>query len=424
MNKERAFEVLNRLSFNRVSATADELKAANLLKEECEKMGVKVWLEEFSVPAPTVHKVKFEVTKPFQKEIYCTGQGISGNTPDEGIVAPLVYIHDGNDLYTLDVKDKIVLSTGGMQVPLRKKLVEKGALGYVCTWGGIFDDEIMKSQVPHRFARLAAGDESNFPGVMMNLATAEELVHSHPEEVRLILQQDPTTTATSQNVVAEIEGTDLKDEIVVFSAHYDSVEFSSGAWDNATGSVTLLELAHYYKKHQPRRTVRFVWCGCEEIGLKGSDAYCESHKDELGKHILNINFDMTGVLFGEDSVFASCDKSVLEHCKFMAKTLGKHLGAGFMGREIGLASTDSTSFALHEVPAITFGSHAVRGGAVIHSRLDTIDRLDPDRFMELCNFIAPWSESIINAPVNVVPRKLPEEVMQQKEQLKARLGGK
>ena len=422
MDKNRAFEVLNRLAFNRVSASEDELKAAHLLMDECQKMGIEVHLEPFKAPAPIVHKVKFEMTKPYHKEYYCTGQGMSGNTPEEGSTGGLVYIHSGEDIYTKDVKGKVVVCTAPMTSPLRKKLTAKGAIGYVVTWGGFYDDEIMKTQVPHRWARKTSDDNTDFPGVMMNLATAEELVKDHPEEVKITLQQTPDTTATSQNVVATIEGTDLKDEIVVFSAHYDSVEFSKGAWDNGTGSITILELAHYFKEHQPRRTVKFVWCGCEEIGLLGSHSYCEMHKNELDKHILDINFDMTGMLFGDDNVFASCDRSILDNVYFTAKLQGKEIGKGWMGKDLGLPSTDSSSFAMHDVPAITFGSKSVRGGAEIHSRRDTMDHLDPDSFINLCNFIAVWSEPIINAPFNPVPRKLPDEVIKEKEMMLTRLG--
>ncbi len=417
MDKNLAFETLQRLAFERVCGTDKELEAAHLLEEECKKIGVDVQIEPFEIPAPEVKKVKLMITKPYEKEFYCTGQGFSGNTPDEGISGPLAYIHNGEDEYIQDVKGKICLSTGGMNGSLRKKLVAKGAIGYIVTWGGIFDDEIMISQVPHRFARLTPDDDSNFPGVMMNLYTAECLLKEHPEEVTLILQQDPDVKAESRNVVATIPGTTIPEETVVFSAHYDSVEFSSGAWDNGTGSITILELCRYYQEHRPARTVKFVWCGSEEIGLKGSYAYCEQHKDELENVILNINFDMTGVLFGEASVFGSVDASIVDRCVYLGKVNGiplKHM--------LGLPSTDSTSFALHGVPGLSFGTWSTRGGATIHSRRDTMDRLDPDAFIELCEFVAKFSSEIINAKVNVVPRKLPEESIKQMDATKLRLG--
>lgn len=417
MDKTRAFETLNRLAFNRVSGTEKELEAAKMILAECEKMGATVTIEPFEISQPEVTAVKLEMTKPYTKEFYCTGLGRSGTTPDEGIVGPLAYIYAGEDENIVDVKGKICLSTGGMSSELRKKLVAKGAIGYITTWGGFYDDEIMKTQVPHRSATVAKDDDSNFPGVMMNLATAELLLKEKPEEIRLILKQDAKAKGTSQNVVATIEGSEIKDEMVVFSAHYDSVEFSNGAWDNATGSITILELCHYFMTHKPRRTVKFVWCGCEEIGLCGSWAFCEDHKDELAKIILNINFDMTGVLMGKNMIFGSVDKSLIDRAVYMAKVDGMALGS-----MMGLMSSDSTSFALHEVPALSFGTMTPRGGAEIHSRRDTMEHLDPDKFFELCEFVAKYASEIINAQVNVVPRQLPKEALDQEEAMRKRLG--
>lgn len=418
MEKNRAWDVLQRLSFERVSATPKELEAAQLIQEECHKMGVDAVIESFDVPFPEVTEVSFKITKPYEEEVNCTGHGYSGQTPDEGIKGPLVYIHAGQEEFIQDVKGKICLVTGGMTRELRKKLVDKGAIGYIVTWGGFFDDEIMKTQVPHRNANIAKDDTSNFPGVMMNLATAEKLMQAKPEEVCLVLKQDTTTKRESRNVVATIEGTDKKDEILVFSAHYDSVEFSSGAWDNATGSVTLLELCHYYKEHHPRRTVKFVWCGSEEIGLNGSLAFCDMHQDLIEHIILNVNFDMTGALFGVDGLFGSVDKGVVDRCMYIAKVKGHHINL----RGIGMPSTDATSFVLNKIPAVSFGTDAVRNGPVIHSRRDTIDHIDPDRFIQLCEFVPCFTDEIINAEFNVIPRELPKEVTDHEEKWRISLG--
>lgn len=418
MDKRRAFEVLNRLAFERVSATEKELEAAHLIEAECQKMGVDVQIESFDVPFPEVTEARLEIIAPEKQEILCTGHGNSGTTTAEGIVGPLAYIHAGQDEYLQDITGKICLLTGRMSSDLRKKLVAKGAIGYIVTWGGLFDDEIMKTQLPHRKATVAKDDHSNLPGVMIHLSAAEELVKKAPEQLRIVLKQDVHAVRQSRNVVATIPGTDRANEQVVFSAHYDSVEFSNGAWDNATGSVTLLELCHHYLEHRPRRTVRFVWCGSEEIDLNGSYAFCEMHQAELPQIIFNINFDMTGVLFGEDSVFGSVQPGIVERCLYLAKVKGHCL----ISRGIGMPSTDATSFVLHHIPAISFGTGAVRNGAVIHNRRDTMDRLDPDRFIEMCEFAAVFSDEIINASVNVIPSELPKEVTDKEEYWKKDLG--
>lgn len=398
------FEILKQLSFERVSGTAKELEAAHFIQAQCEAFGLHTHLEAFEIPHPEVSKVALEADGV---SYACTGQGFSGNTPDEGIEASLVYIHGGEDEYIQDVEGKIVLSTGGMRNTLRQKLVEKGALGYIVTWGGLFDDETMVTQIPHRYARISKDDQNNFPGVMMNMATAETLYQRHPSQVKLTLIQDPTPTLTSHNVIATIEGNDphLKNEEIIFTAHYDSVEFSSGAWDNASGSVTILELARYYMAHPPKRTLRFVWCGAEEVGLCGSWNYCQQHQDQLKQAILNINFDMIGVAFGGPECYASCVSDIMDRCTYLAKTQGIH-----MKSHLSLPSTDSSSFAIHGIPAIAFGSDSVNHGAEIHSHRDGIEHLNQEAFESFIDFMKIWSSEIVNAVCNVIPREIPQEV--------------
>ncbi|MGM9942012.1 MAG: M28 family peptidase [Bulleidia sp.] len=417
MEKHNAYHFLEKLAFERVSGSEKELEAAHLIIEECASAGVSAKIESFAIPAPKVTDVKLEITSPITKEIYCTGLGKSGQTPEEGIEAPFVYIHGGEDEYIADVKGKIVLSTGGMKQELRQKLVEAGAVGYITTWGGYYDDEIMITQVPHRFVRLSKDDTSSFPGVMINLRTARELLQAHPETVRIVLRQNGDAEGESRNVVAEIRGTEKPEEVVLFSAHYDSVEFSNGAWDNGTGSVTIMEILRYYAANPPKRTVRFVWCGSEEIGLLGSWAYCTQHSDELKNIILNINFDMTGVIMANNCLFGSCDRSIIDHGIFMGKVKGIH----FQSR-MGLMPSDSTSFAINDVPAMSFGTMTPKGGAEIHSRRDVIDNVDPDELDTICAFACEFSSDIVNAVVNVVPRQLPKEALDEKEKMKKMLG--
>lgn len=81
------------------------------------------------------------------------------------------------------------------------------------------------------------------------------------------------------NVIAEIPGTDLKDEIVMVGAHYDSWHAGTGATDNASGSAVAMEALRIIQASglKPRRTIRIgLWSG-EEQGLLGSRAYVAQH---------------------------------------------------------------------------------------------------------------------------------------------------
>ncbi len=104
--------------------------------------------------------------------------------------------------------------------------------------------------------------------------------------VKLTMQLDAAYAnpdGMERNIIAEIPGTDLKDEVVMFGAHFDSWHAGTGATDNAAGSAVMMEAARILVQTiketgiQPRRTLRIaLWTG-EEQGLLGSRAYAREH---------------------------------------------------------------------------------------------------------------------------------------------------
>lgn len=84
------------------------------------------------------------------------------------------------------------------------------------------------------------------------------------------------------NIIAEIPGSDLKDEIVMIGAHFDSWHGGTGATDNGTGTSVCMEAMRILKKLdlKPRRTIRIGLWGGEEQGLLGSKEYVKAHFGE------------------------------------------------------------------------------------------------------------------------------------------------
>ena len=111
-------------------------------------------------------------------------------------------------------------------------------------------------------------------------------------------------TVTSSNIVGYIEGSDpvLKNECVIYTAHYDHVGKNSsgnifnGANDNASGSVGLLNVARAFTSlnRKPPRSIVFLWTTGEEEGLHGSTFYIDNPLFPLDKTVADINFDMIG----------------------------------------------------------------------------------------------------------------------------------
>ena len=90
---------------------------------------------------------------------------------------------------------------------------------------------------------------------------------------------DGPETMTQNDTIAEIPGTDKKDEVVMLGAHLDSWHTGTGATDNGAGTIVMMEAVRILKAldFKPRRTIRIgLWSG-EEEGLLGSEWYVEHH---------------------------------------------------------------------------------------------------------------------------------------------------
>ncbi len=110
---------------------------------------------------------------------------------------------------------------------------------------------------------------------------------------------------SSENVLGYMEGTDLKDELVVITSHYDHVgvlggQIHNGADDDGSGTVGVLEIAQAFAKaaeagHRPRRSILFMTVTGEEKGLLGSQYYADYDPIfPLENTVVNFNIDMIG----------------------------------------------------------------------------------------------------------------------------------
>jgi len=123
------------------------------------------------------------------------------------------------------------------------------------------------------------------------------------------------------NIAAVVEGSDpqLKNECVVFMAHYDHLgidktgDVFNGADDNGSGTVVLLEIAEAFQNTEvkPKRSIVFLWATAEEVGMLGSKFYTENPIFPMRKTVACINLDMVGrVLEPRDSVWNRSPKKV------------------------------------------------------------------------------------------------------------------
>jgi len=157
----------------------------------------------------------------------------------------------------------------------------------------------------------------------------------------------------ADNVIAELPGVIDPSVIYVVGGHYDSTASSSaapGADDNASGTAAVREIARILSQHQFKYTLRFCAFNAEELGLVGSDAYCDYLVSQNANVDAMINLDMTAYLAPGDTrdvdfVLNYSSSSLINFCTSMYNTYVPALGVK-QGNLSG-GTSDHQSFTQH-----------------------------------------------------------------------------
>lgn len=403
INSQREFELLKKIGFVRTSGSEEELKAANILLEEIASIGCEGHLEDFKSPTSKITKASLKVVEPYEKEYEITPYNCSISTPEGGIITDFVYIEDGLDVNLVDLKGKFVLINKRPDPKLYKKLIEADIAGYI-TMSGTAMDEEDKTDIAVAKLREKHTQYGKVSALNMRMKDGFHMVKNKASKVKVELITEDIEL-TSHNVVVTLEGTKYPDEIISFGAHYDSVPFSTGVYDNGAGSVIIMELLRHFKENPPMRTVKFVWYGSEEVGLLGSQAYLKAHEEELKKHLLMINVDVAGSILGKEMALVTAERSLVDYIDHMAKIKGFPLKV-----EQDIYSSDSTAFADAGIPSVTFCRFAPHGGAFIHTRNDIMDFLSAEALEKTTIITKEFSEAVVNSVVFPIEKKIPENM--------------
>ena len=397
VNAKRAFELLNKLSFERVSCTAEETRTAEALLAEIDsftwaRSDIQREIEVFKASTGTVTAARLIVTEPYEKEYPVTAYLRSDSTPDDGLELELVYVENALPANLLGVEGKAVLVNGPAAI-----------IGFT---GNILDKD---DETDHGICKIRETYTAEFgDNILVNLKAKDalEIVSKGAKKVKLFVSST-VTEGESRNVCVTLRGTDLADEIVSFGAHYDSVLFSTGAYDNMSGSVIIMELLRYFAANPPRRTLKFNWFGSEEQGLLGSKAYVAAHEAELEKHRLMVNVDMAGPVLGSEHIFIMGDAPMKSYVEGMMN----ELGAAVVYHE-DVYSSDGTPFSDKGIPAINFTRVNANGTGFIHDRRDALANgfLSADALGITLNLALEFSKRVVNAPIFPIERKISDSM--------------
>ncbi len=278
---------------------------------EMQRLGFKnVHTVEADVPHWERGEAEFAVISPWPQTMPTLALGGSIGTGAEGIEAEAVMVRDLDALAALPpgaVKDRIVFfnqrmdrtrdGTGyGRAVRVRASgPAAAGALGAA----GVVIRSISTSddRHPHTGATRLAANSPRIPAFALSNPDADALERQFesgkPVRLRMRSSSRDLPQVRSANVIGEIPGSDLANEIVILGAHLDSWDPGVGAIDNAAGVAIVMSVARLIAELDtaPRRTLRVVLFANEEFGGSGSRAYVAAKEAELDRHVLGFEAD-------------------------------------------------------------------------------------------------------------------------------------
>ncbi len=396
------FNLIEKLYFERICGSEEEHKARDIIVNELQVRGLKVEKEAFTIDGAKSKKSQLLVDgKEFCQVVSAVN---SASTGGEGVEGGFAYITSYMDAFLQELKGKICLyHRRYIDENIIKILTEKQIGGLLLCSGKIDDDETEISPFGSKH-----NDFSKFPVVFIAIKDGDRLVKQMPQLVKLISQPE-RSEAKSYNIITKLTGSERPEEEIVFTAHYDSVPFSKGSYDNASGCAMIMKILDYFLDNRPKRSMRFIWFGSEEIGLVGSNKYVEKHENELSRIRLCVNVDMIGVTLGTFCAEITAEKELVNYVKY----LGYEKGVAIETSQT-IYSSDGTSFADKGVPAISFLNRSPIGGAQIHCRYDKIENLSRDSFEKsgkfICEFVKRMDESVAFPVSKVIPQNMLDEL--------------
>ncbi len=325
-----------------------------------------------------------ELVTPRRKPMTMLGLGGSIATPAAGITAPVLVVTSLDDLarHAADARGRIVV----FDVPFteyRQTVAYRGGGASAAAKVGALA-MLLRSVAsfsmdsPHTGSMRYDTAAARIPAAAIAVEDAM-LLHRLQDRgvtptVRLVMSAQTLPDARSRNVVAEIRGRELPDEIVVMGGHIDSWDVGQGAMDDAGGVVAAWEAVRLMKVLglRPRRTVRVVGWTNEENGTRGGQGYRAAHAADVDKHVFALESD-NGV-FRPLGIAAVGTDSALAMLRRIAPLLAR-IGADSVVK--GGGEADIGPLLAAGVPGAGLEVDGTRYFWYHHSNADTPDKLDP-----------------------------------------------
>jgi carboxypeptidase Q len=242
-------------------------------------------------------------------------------------------------------------------------------------------------------------------------------------QLELEIEAEFNKADSGYNIVAEIPGTDLKDEIVMIGGHFDSWHGGTGAADNATGCSVAMEAMRILKALglQPRRTIRIGLWDAEEHGFLGSRGYIAKHFAEReggpsnrdGKIIYKPEGEKFSVYFNDDNgagKFRGIYLQGNEACRTIFRSWLKpfnDLGASTVSFA-NTGGTDHQAFDGMGLPGFQFIQDELDyGSRVHHATMDLYDRVPEEDLKQAAVIMAAFAYNAAMRDEKIPRKPLP-----------------
>jgi carboxypeptidase Q len=425
LNSSYAYRQAAHLANNigpRLSGSAQAAKAVEYVAGELRKLGCDVRLEKVMVP----HWMRGEergalvefpgMAAGTTQKIVLTALGPSVATPPEGITAEVIAVKNFDELNSLGrgkIAGKIVL----FNYPFDKQMAAQGRGGDAYGEAVVYRSDgpsaaarlgaaacLVRSvggadyRLPHTGYTHYAPDAPRIPAAAVTAEDADliaNLVSEGPVRMKLVLTPQTLPDAESANVIADIEGSEHPEQIIIVSGHLDSWDLGTGAIDDAAGVAVSMETANLIQKLRlrPKRTIRVIAWMNEENGARGSKQYAKDHEKEISNHFAALETDNgAGHPIGVN-IHANSEvkkmlapvASVLQESGAGILDLVEHCGADIEPLE----KAGVPAFSPIQDSRFYFNYH--------HTAADTLDKIVPKELAENAAVVAVLAYALANA---------------------------
>lgn len=373
----------------RLAGTEAEARARDWAVVKFKEIGLEnVRVEPFSIPGWERGEETASIISPFPQALSITSLGYSVATPNDGIEAEVVYFSELDALQatTEDLTGKIAFISGLMEkapdgagygpAGMKRRIGASEAAKHGAIAVLIRSVGTDSHRFPHTGSMRYAPDVPKIPIGALSAPDADQLerIFDRGEAVTIKMTLSPRDTGErpSGNVIGEIIGTESPEDIILISGHLDSWDLGTGAIDDGAGIGISAGAAKVIIDSglKPKRTIRVVAYGAEEIGLLGGFAYRDKYKAELGNHMMATESDFGAVAPYEVHYNWTEGR---EDMQALADLLG-----------IPLITKDTTGgpdigpIKREGVPAMRLQQDGTDYFDLHHTHDDTFDKIDPD----------------------------------------------